>query len=257
VAAQELSVAYDRVSVCHGDTNSVPRGGGAYASRGTVLAGSSVLLAARGLKARILDEAARRLEVSAADLELRDGCVAVRGASGRDLALADLAASAPSPLSAEATFETDQMTYPYGVHVAEVEVDRGTGTLRLGRYLVAYDVGRAINPMLVEGQLVGGTAQGIGGSLLEQLDYDEAGQLRTASFMDYLLPTAMDMPPRVQVLLTEDAPSPLNPLGVKGAGEGGVVGASAAIANAVSDALGVEVRDLPLTPERVKAHAAR
>jgi carbon-monoxide dehydrogenase large subunit/6-hydroxypseudooxynicotine dehydrogenase subunit gamma len=170
----------------------------------------------------------------------------------------DVASTSVMPrLSAEAFFEVDHMTYPYGAHLALVEVDRDTGTIAIKRYLVAYDVGRAINPMLVEGQLVGGAAQGIGGSLLEELAYDAAGQLLTASFMDYLLPTAMDMPRRVEVLLREDAPSPLNPLGIKGAGEGGVVGCPAAIANAVVDALGAEVYELPLTPERVRALARR
>ena len=257
IAADELSIDYDAVTVHHGDTDLVPRGGGAFASRGTVMGGSALLLAARSLKARVLEEASRQLEVSPADLELSDGRVGVRGAFERSLSLAQLAAGGSTPLAAEATFETDHMAYPYGLHVALVEVDQETGVLWLRRYLAAYDVGRAINPTLVEGQLVGGLAQGIGGTLLEELRYDEAGQLLTASFMDYLLPSASEMPAHVRVLITEDAPSPLNPLGVKGAGEGGVVGAPAAIANAVVDALGVEVRELPLTPERIRALASQ
>ena len=148
------------------------------------------------------------------------------------------------------------MTYPYGVHAAVVEVDTGTGRVRVLRYLVAYEVGRAINPMLVEGQIVGGVAQGLGGALLEEFAYDDSGQLVAGSFMDYLMPTAGEMPP-VRVRITEDAPTPLNPLGVKGAGEGGTAAAGAVIANALSDALGSEARTLPLTPERVVelAHA--
>ena len=127
--------------------------------------------------------------------------------------------------------------------------------MRIARYAVAYDIGRAINPQLVDGQIVGGAAQGIGGALLEELAYDESGQLVTGSFMDYLIPTAGEVPP-VEVLVTEDAPTPLNPLGVKGAGEGGTAAAGAAVANAVSDALGAEATRLPLTPERVLELAA-
>jgi len=125
-----------------------------------------------------------------------------------------------------------------------------TGALDIHRYAIAYDVGRAINPQLVHGQIVGGMAQGIGGALFEELAYDASGQLVSGSFMDYLLPTAGEMP-EVRVLITEDAPTPLNPLGVKGAGEGGTAAAGAVIANAVSDALGAEATVLPLTPERV------
>jgi carbon-monoxide dehydrogenase large subunit/6-hydroxypseudooxynicotine dehydrogenase subunit gamma len=144
------------------------------------------------------------------------------------------------------------MTFPYGVHVAAVEVELATGHIEIRRYGVAYDVGRAINPLLVEGQIVGGVAQGIGGAILEHLVYDENGQLVSASLMDYLLPTAAEVPP-VDVLVTEDAPTTRNPLGAKGAGEGGAAGAGAALANAVADALGVEVTQLPLAPDRVAA----
>jgi len=148
------------------------------------------------------------------------------------------------------------MTYPYGAHIAVVEVDTGTGQVRVLRYLVAYEVGRAINPMLVEGQLRGGVAQGIGGALFEEFGYDEAGQPQAITFIEYRLPTAAEIPP-VDVLLSQDAPSPGNPLGVMGAGEGGVNAAGAAVANAVRDALGLAggVGQLPLTPARVCALA--
>jgi aerobic carbon-monoxide dehydrogenase large subunit len=276
VCADELGIRYEDITVFHGDTDLVAHGAGAFASRGTVLGSNATLRAARILKERIRQAAAQELEVDPADLELSGGRVYVRGARARGLSLGDVAravalgrvrpasvaqdvatTSVMPRLSAEAFFEVDHMTYPYGVHLALVEVDRETGVIAIKRYLIAYDVGRAINPMLVEGQIVGGAAQGIGGSLLEELAYDAAGQLLTASFMDYLLPTAMDMPRRVEVLLLEDAPSPLNPLGLKGAGEGGVVGCPAAIANAVVDALGAEVYELPLTPERVRDLARR
>ena len=149
------------------------------------------------------------------------------------------------------------MTYPYGVHAAVVEVDTGTGQVRVLRYLVAYEVGRAINPMLVEGQLRGGVAQGIGGALFEEFGYDEAGQPQAITFIEYRLPTAAEIPP-VDVLLSQDAPSPGNPLGVMGAGEGGINAVGATVANAVRDALGLAggVGQLPLTPARVCALAA-
>jgi CO/xanthine dehydrogenase Mo-binding subunit len=140
--------------------------------------------------------------------------------------------------------------YPYGIHIAAVEVDTGTGGVEIKRFAVGYDIGRCINPVLVRGQITGGAAQGIGGALLEEFVYDAEGQPLAASFMDYLMPTASEMP-EVEILVTEDAPSPLNPLGVKGAGEGGTAAVGAAIANAVSDALGVEVNRLPLSPDRV------
>ena len=146
------------------------------------------------------------------------------------------------------------MTYPYGTHVAVVEVDADTGCVKLLRYAIAYDIGRAVNPMIVDGQLVGALAQGIGGALFEELVYDEQGQLLTSTFMDYLVPTAMEMPEATAVRILEETPTPLNPLGVKGAGEGGSSGCGAALANAVADALaplGVPITALPLSPDRL------
>jgi carbon-monoxide dehydrogenase large subunit/6-hydroxypseudooxynicotine dehydrogenase subunit gamma len=149
------------------------------------------------------------------------------------------------------------MTYPYGVHLAQVEVDRATGGVRVLRYFIAYEVGRAVNPALVAGQLVGGAAQGLGGALLEAFRYDASGQPQCTSFMDYLIPSAAEVPP-VGTAIREDAPSPGNPLGAKGAGEGGVDGAGAAVAAAVEDALGVAraLVEVPIVPERVRAVAA-
>ena len=146
------------------------------------------------------------------------------------------------------------MNYPYGVHVAVTRVDRDTGAVAIERYLVAYDVGRAVNPMLIEGQIVGGCAQGIGGTLLEEFLYDERGEPLSVTFADYLMPTAREMPP-VDVLISEDGPSPLNPLGLKGAGEGGTNAVGAAIAAAIDDALGMRgaVTELPVTPQRLRA----
>jgi carbon-monoxide dehydrogenase large subunit len=264
ICADHLSVGYDDVSVHHGDTKTVPDGMGAFGSRATMLGGSAVADAAGKLRARLLALAAEQLEASPDDLEVRSGRVVVRGSESRAVTFAELA-EAQRPLAAltagrapgldeEAYFYTPDMSFPYGMHCVAVEIDERTGAVDIERYLVTYDVGRAINPMLIEGQIVGGAAQGIGGALLEELAYDEGGQLVAASFLDYLLPTAADTPP-VESIVTEDAPTPLSPLGAKGAGEGGTAAAGAAIANAVSDALGAEADALPLTPARVVALA--
>ncbi len=151
------------------------------------------------------------------------------------MSLAELARSHPG-LSAEATFESKHMVYPYGVHIAAVRVDADTGGVTIERYAIAYDIGKAVNPMLVEGQIAGGLAQGVGGALLEEFLYDEAGEPLSVTFADYLMPTAREVP-ELSILITEDAPSPLNPLGLKGAGEGGANPVGAAIASAIDDAL--------------------
>ncbi len=260
ICAEGLGVDYGRVSVLHGDTAVIPAGMGAFGSRATTLGGSAVLRSSERLRERILKLASEQLEIAAADLELSGDRVFARGAEARSITLAELhelaqparvlpTGGAPF-LSEEAYFLSEDMTFPYGVHCAAVEIDTETGGVEVVGYTVGYDVGRAINPVLVEGQIVGGAAQGIGGALLEELVYDEEGQLAAGSFMDYLLPTAGEAPP-VDVLITEDAPTPRNPLGAKGAGEGGTAAAGAAIANAVADALGAEPNRLPLTPERV------
>ncbi len=264
ICAEELSVSVDDVSVVHGDTAVVPFGGGTFASRGAAVGGSAVLLAARAVKDKLLDCAARNLEASRGDLVVDGRRVFVRGVPSRGLTFSELAAtSAPTQtlplgiepgLSATEFFRVSEMTYPYGTHVAVVEVDSDTGQVSILNYAIAYDVGRAINPMIVDGQLVGGLAQGIGGALLEDLAYDADGQMLATTFMDYLVPTAGEMPQSLSVKILEETPTPLNPLGVKGVGEGGTAGAGAAIANAVSDALhpwGAEVASLPLSPDRV------
>jgi CO/xanthine dehydrogenase Mo-binding subunit len=157
-------------------------------------------------------------------------------------------------LAADGWFETAHMTYPYGVHMALVTIDRGTGAVRIEKLLIAYDIGRAINPMLVRGQLVGGFAQGLGGALFEEFQYDEAGQPLSVTLADYLIPTACEVPP-VDILLTEDAASTTNPLGIKGAGEGGIAAVGAVIASAVDDALcGLgTISRLPIKPQMLKA----
>jgi carbon-monoxide dehydrogenase large subunit len=267
ITADALGVDPGIVRVTAGDTAAQPFGAGSWASRSTVVGGSAVHQAALAVRERAVELAARMLEAAEDDLDLADGVIAVRGDPAARVTLAEvaraaapasryLAAGEPAGLSARRRFEVSRMTYPYGAHVAVVEVDAGTGRVRVLRYLVAYEVGRAINPMLVEGQLRGGVAQGIGGALLEEFGYDEAGQPQAVTFIEYRLPTAAEIPP-VDVLLSQDAPSPGNPLGVMGAGEGGINAVGAAVANAVRDALGLAggVGRLPLTPARVRALA--
>lgn len=269
VVADALPIDIERVRVVHGDTAQIPFGGGSYASRGTVVACNSAVVAVGEVRKKLLQLAAVALQADEKELSIEKNRI-VKNGSGASVPFAALAKLAEPinalPLgikpgiSGEGFFNPEHMVYPYGVHMAMVEVDQETGFLTIHKYLIAYDIGRAINPMLVDGQLVGGMAQGLGGAMLEEFAYDTEGQLLTGSFMDYLQPSSVEMPP-VEIVLTEDAPSPLNPLGVKGAGEGGTVGVGAALANAVCNALGghIEITRLPLTPERVRdaATAAR
>jgi aerobic carbon-monoxide dehydrogenase large subunit len=263
VVADELSMPAEAITVVHGDSALVPFGVGGFASRGGSVALPAALGAAGKVRAKIVRVAAALLEADAEDLVLEAGTVHVRGVPDRRVTFRDLArAAVPGPpgmepgLYAAHFFEAPRMTYPYGTHVAVVEVDVETGLVALLNYAIAYDVGKAVNPMIVDGQLVGALAQGIGGALLEELVYDEQGQLLTTTLMDYLLPTAMEMPAATAIRILEETPTPLNPLGVKGAGEGGSSGCGAAIANAVADALsplGVSITALPLSPDRLLA----
>jgi carbon-monoxide dehydrogenase large subunit/6-hydroxypseudooxynicotine dehydrogenase subunit gamma len=268
IAADALGIDPAAVSVVNGDTDRQPFGGGSWASRSTVVAGSAVHTAALAVRDRATEVAARMLEASPGDLVSEDGVVSVRGDPAARVTLGEIARATtpasrflrpgePAGLSARRRFEVTHMTYPYGVHIAVVDVDPGTGRVEVLRYLVAYEVGRAVNPALVEGQLRGGAAQGIGGALLEEFCYDDAGQPQSATFMDYRMPTAAEVPP-IDVLVTEDAPAPGNPLGVRGAGEGGVSAAGAVLASAVRDALGLagSVGQLPLTAARVQELAS-
>jgi carbon-monoxide dehydrogenase large subunit len=271
VCADELNVPPERITVVHGDSARVPFGVGGFASRGASVALPAALEAARKVRAKILRVAAGLLEAAADDLVLGDGTVHVRGVPDRAVTFRELArAAVPGPpdmepgLHASHFFEAPAMTYPYGCHAAIVEVDVETARVKILKYAIAYDIGKAVNPMIVDGQLVGAMAQGIGGALLEELVYDEQGQLLTTTFMDYLVPTVMEMPEATVVRILEETPTPLNPLGVKGAGEGGSSGCGAALANAVADALaplGVPITALPLSPDRlhrlIKEHRPR
>ena len=255
ICADALGVNYSDIKVIHGQTDRIDKGMGAFASRVTVMCGEATRLAAAKLRAKVLELAAELMQSKTDLLDIVDGQIVRRNlASGPVLALAELAREQPAPLSAEATFESPHMVYPYGVHVAVVRVDADTGGATIERYAIAYDIGKAVNPKLVEGQIAGGLAQGIGGALLEEFLYDQSGEPLSVTFADYLMPTAREIP-ELAILITEDAPSPLNPLGLKGAGEGGANPVGAAIASAIDDALqrpGAITR-LPVTPQRLKA----
>jgi CO/xanthine dehydrogenase Mo-binding subunit len=253
ICADALGVDYEGVRVIHGQTDRIDRGMGSFASRTTVMCGEATRLAATKLRDKILAAAAGLMQTRAEDLDLVDGEI-VRKGGGASMLLATLARSLEGDLATDATFESTHMAYPYGVHIAVARVDPDTGGVALERYVVAYDVGRAVNPMLVQGQIAGGLAQGLGGALLEEFRYDEAGEPLSVTFADYLVPTAREIPD-MQILITQDAPSPLNPLGLKGAGEGGTNPVGAAIASAIDEAIGIPgtTTSLPVHPQRLKA----
>jgi carbon-monoxide dehydrogenase large subunit/6-hydroxypseudooxynicotine dehydrogenase subunit gamma len=218
------------------------------------MTGSAAYDGASKLRTMLLESAAGLLQSAPNDLDIRDGRIARRGEdTGPSISLAALARqNGTAGLSAEGVHRSDHMTYPYGVHIAQVRIDRETGAVTVERFLVAYDIGRAVNPMMVAGQIAGGYAQGLGGALYEEFLYSTEGQPLSLSFADYLLPTACEIS-NVEVLLTEDAPSPLNLLGLKGSGEAGVTAVGAAVASAVDDALEkpLAITELPITPQRL------
>ena len=263
ICADALGLPIEWITVFHGSTDLMPWGGGTYSSRGTVMAGNAVHLTAEALKGRLLQVASQRLETDPAGLEFHGGKVHAAGTDQPLLGLGELlemtrpgkVAGGEAPgLEATEYFHTDKLTYTYGGHLVHLTVDPETGMVEILRYLVLEDVGRAVNPLLVHGQALGAAAQGIGGTMLEELVYNEDGQLLTTTLLDYPLPSSMEIPP-VESIITEYSPSPLNPLGVKGAGEGGIVACGAALANAVSHALsslGIQIKDLPLTPDRLR-----
>jgi carbon-monoxide dehydrogenase large subunit len=262
LAADALGVPLEWVSVIGGDTDRVPFGVGTYASRSAVTAGASIAAAAAEVRHNLVEAAARILESASDDIVIEAGQISVRGVPSSAISLGQLvqaclptfaAPGAASPrFDATAYEHVPTVTYTNAVHVAQVEVDPQTGRVKLLSYVVAHDCGRVINPLIVEGQIHGGVAQGIGGALLEELVYDEHGQLLTGSLMDYALPTARTVPALETVHL--ESPSPRNPLGIKGVGEGGAISPPAAIANAIEDALapfGVRITATPLTPRRI------
>jgi carbon-monoxide dehydrogenase large subunit/6-hydroxypseudooxynicotine dehydrogenase subunit gamma len=264
VCAEVLGVDYRRVRVTHGQTDRIAYGIGAHASRATVMTASATHNGAVKLRAKAIEAAAGLMQAPPDTLEIIDGKVRRKEEpAGPSISLGEIAEQlAPTSktlggrepgLSAEGWFRVKHQVYPYGMHFAVVKVDRHTGGVEVEDYVIAYDIGRAINPALVKGQIVGGFAQGLGGALLEEFTYNESGDPLATTFADYLIPTTRELP-KVQVILREDYTSPLNPLGIKGAGESGITGVGAAIASAIDDAIGVPgaVTHLPVTPQRLK-----
>ncbi len=264
ICADSLGVPIDNISIYHGNTDYMPYGVGTFGSRGTVMAGSAIHLAGQQLRDKMLAIASRYLDTTADRLSFRHGQVYRQGDHESVLDLDTLAtlAQPASPyaldtpgLDVTAYFKCSQPTHSYGAHAVHVAVDAESGLIEILRYVMSEDVGHCINPLIVQGQAVGAAVQGIGGTLLEELVYDETGQLLSGTLMDYALPTSHEAPV-IEDIVLEETPSPLNPLGVKGAGEGGIVATGAALANAVSHALssfGVQVTDLPLSPDRIRA----
>lgn len=262
IAADVLSLPVGLIRVIQGDTFAFPSGGGTIASRFIVVVGNAVAAAAEELRAKILAAAEDLLEVAAADLDIVDGAVVARGAPDVRIALTALAArvspgigrmgSAGPGLEARAGFQPPTVTFGSGFHAAVVEVDPDSGLVTILRYVVAHDCGRIVNPGIVDGQVIGGLAQGIGNGLFEELVYDEAGQLLSGTFADYLLPRSTDVP--MPIVVHRETWSERNPLGLKGVGEAGTVPGAALFLGAVRDALGSAgdgLTTVPVTPGRI------
>jgi carbon-monoxide dehydrogenase large subunit len=262
VVAEHLGASFDDIRIVHGDSAAVPGATGTYASRSMVLAGGAATLAAQAVREKVLKAASHLLETSAADLVAEDGKVTVAG-TDRSITFREVARSvyseidqlppgARDELAATKTYDPVFGTTTSATHIATVEIDPETYEVRVDRFVVAEDCGRLVNPLIVDGQVHGGVAQGIGAALYEEIVYDEQGQITTASLVDYLVPSACEIP-SMDVLHLESA-SPTTLGGFRGMGEGGTIGAPAAIANALADALsplGIEINELPVTPERL------
>ena len=252
ICAGTLGCDYAGIKVLHGRTDVIDEGYGSHASRTTVMTGEATRLASIALRDRLAGIAAEKLQADVEDIEFDDG-EARHAATGASISFGDIVTAIDEGVvSAEGRYDTKHMNYPYGVHAAVVAIDRETGIAAVEKFMIAYDIGCAINPMLVDGQLQGGLAQGIGGALFEEFVYDGSGQPLSSTFADYIMPGSTEVP-AANILLTEDAPSPLNPLGIKGAGEGGINAVGAAVAAAIDDALGRPgaVTELPVTPRRL------
>lgn len=263
LAADQLGLEVKDIAFVQGDTHMTPYGWGTWGSRSIVSGGGAVVNVAQKVREKILRVAGHLMEVSPTDLEIEAGKVSVKGVPGKSITIKEIARTAVFSIynmppdeapGLEATYYYDPppSCYANATHVVEVEVDRETGLIKILRYVVVEDCGKRVNPMIVDAQIIGGIAQGIGMAIFEQFRYDEAGQLLTTSFMDYLIPTAADIP-HVELGHIETL-SPLSAHGIKGCGEGGTIGAPGAIVNAVANALApfnAKIMDLPLTPERV------
>jgi CO/xanthine dehydrogenase Mo-binding subunit len=257
IAAEAFGLELESVRVVAGDTANTPYAGLSGGSKITYTVGRAVQRAAEGAREKLLDVAASELEIAPEDLEIVDGAVRPVGSPDRSLTIASLASKVLSfgskyaPIEGYAGVAQTSRAPGAAAHLAHVRVDRETGAVSLVRHVIAQDVGRALNPALVAGQLLGGVAQGVGWALLEELAYDDEGQLRTGSFVEYAMPTIDRVPP-VDIEIVE-VPAPDGPFGAKGVGEPPVIAVAASIANAIADAVGVRLRDLPMTPERVWA----
>jgi aerobic carbon-monoxide dehydrogenase large subunit len=279
VVADELGVPFEDVEVVTGDTRRFGYAVGTFASRAAVMSGSAVALAARKARAKALRVAAEAMEASVDDLEIVDGVVRVKGdpgtgiglgtvavlsnplryafddaaqaatqfAGGGDLSKPPVAEDDEPGIEGRGWFSPVRSTFAAGMHAAIVETDPDTAEVTILRYCVVHDCGRLINPRIVEGQIHGGVAQGVGGALYERMAYDDAGQLVNASFMDFLMPYVSEVPGRIEIGHME-TPSPLNPLGIKGAGEAGVIPGAAVLAAAIEDAEGIPITSMPLSP---------
>jgi carbon-monoxide dehydrogenase large subunit len=260
IIAEELGIPAAHIEVEEGDTDTAPYGLGTYASRSTPTAGAAAAIAARKIRDKAKKIAAHLLEVSEDDLVWEPGKFSVTGAPQKSKTIQEIAFAAytnhppgmEAGLEAVNYYDPPNLTYPFGSYIAVVDIDRGTGAVTLRRFVAVDDCGNIINPMIVEGQVHGGLTMGMAPALFEEISYDEAGNIQGGSFMDYLVPTAMETP-RWETDKTV-TPSPHHPLGAKGVGESATVGAPPAIANAVVDALahlGVRHIDIPITPEKV------
>jgi carbon-monoxide dehydrogenase large subunit len=260
ILAEELGLSSDDISVEEGDTDTAPYGLGTYASRSTPTAGAAAAIAARKIREKAQKIAAHLLEVSADDLEWKDHKFQVKGVPDKAKTMQEIAFAAytnlppgmEAGLEAVDYYDPPNMTYPFGSYICVVDLDKETGEVKIRRFVAVDDCGTIINPMIVEGQIHGGLTMGLAPALLEEIQYDENGNIQGGSFMDYLLPTAVETP-RWETAKTT-TPSPHHPLGAKGVGESATVGAPAAIANAVVDALspfGVTHIDIPITPWKV------
>ncbi|MGH6738450.1 MAG: xanthine dehydrogenase family protein molybdopterin-binding subunit, partial [Bradyrhizobium sp.] len=262
IVAEHLGARFEDIRIVQGDSAAVPGGTGTYASRSLVLAGGAATLAAQAVRDKVLNAASHLLEASISDLVAEGGKVSVAGTDRfvtfRDVARAvysemgRLPPDARDELAASKTYDPVFGTTTSATHIATVEVDPETFEIKVDRFAAAEDCGRLVNPLIVDGQVHGGVAQGIGAALLEQVIYDDQGQINTASLVDYLVPTACEIPPIQVVHLESESPTTLG--GFRGMGEGGTIGSPAAVANAVTDALsplGIQINELPITPERL------
>jgi carbon-monoxide dehydrogenase large subunit len=257
IAADELGMAVESVRVAQADSSVGDlHGTGAFASRSAVSGGGAIRDACLEVRRRMFEDASAQLEVDARDLEIVDGVVQVVGSPASKVPIAELVAAADEErYRVSATFDPPAVAFAYATHAAIVEVDPDTGGIEIQRYVIAEDCGVVINPVIVEGQIHGAVAQGIGGALYEDVVYSADGQPLSGSLMDYLVPTAGDLPNLEIGHLC--IPAPGSPNGAKGVGEGGTLAPPGALANAVADALGAELNGLPLTPERVATAALR